>query len=174
MERLKTLRKKLFTGSVSKETALNTILFIFLLGAVVHFVGENIGKFVYNTSSSIPQRLFWVNEIDKTPERGEFIVFYFKGSEYYPRDFKMVKQVKCLPGDTLNVDSQKRYYCNGIYIGTARDTDSKGKPVENFIWNGRIPQGNYFVMGVHPLSYDSRYWGFVEQKDIVGTAIPLF
>ena len=174
MAESKTLQEKSFKSSVSKETALNTILFIFLLGAIVHFIGENIGKFIYNTSASLPQKVFWLNELDKTPERGEFIVFYFKGSEYYPRDYRMIKQVVCLPGDMLEVDNRKRYYCNGVYIGTARDTDSKGKPVENFVWKGKIPEGNYFVMGVHPLSYDSRYWGFVEQKDIIGVAKPMF
>lgn len=174
MERLETLQKKSPRNSISPQTVVNTVLAILLLYAVVHFIGSNFYKLIINTNHSLPQKLFIVNLKNKTPARGDFMVFHFKGSEYYERGHRMVKIVTCLPGDELKVDNQKRYFCNGVYLGTARATDSKGRPVDNFKWNGKIPEGNYFVMGTSEDSYDSRYWGFVEEKDIVGVARPVF
>lgn len=43
--------------------------------------------------------------------------------------------------------------------------------VEQFIFNGVIPKDKFFVMGTHPRSFDSRYWGFVDRKDIKGVSI---
>lgn len=36
-----------------------------------------------------------------------------------------------------------------------------------------IPHGKYFVTTPNQRSYDSRYWGLVDEKDIVGKATPL-
>ncbi|EAL3751808.1 S26 family signal peptidase, partial [Campylobacter coli] len=45
---------------------------------------------------------------------------------------------------------------------------------EQFIFNGVIPKDKFFVMGTHPRSFDSRYWGFVDRKDIKGVSIWAF
>jgi len=159
--------------SISHRTIVKTFLVILFIYAVTNFIG-NFYKLVINTDHSLPQRLFIVNLQDREPSKGDYVVFYFKGSEYYKAGHKMIKKVVCLPGEELYVDEQKRYFCNGIYLGTAKATDSRGKPVDNFKWNGKIPDGNYFVMGVSKDSYDSRYWGFLDKEAVIGVAKPLF
>jgi len=161
------------SGSLKKETALNVLLTILVLFAVSKLVGANFFRFAVNTDHSLPQKLFLVNLRDKNPVRNGYVVFSFKGSRYYKKGHLMVKQVTCLPGDVLTVKG-KEYFCNGKHMATARDTDSKGIPVENFKFSGKIPAGNYFVLGTSEDSYDSRYWGFVERKSILGVAHPLF
>ena len=37
-----------------------------------------------------------------------------------------------------------------------------------------IPKNQFFVIGDNPLSYDSRYWGYLPYGDILGTALALF
>lgn len=59
-------------------------------------------------------------------------------------------------------------------MGIAQKTDKDGNKVEQFIFNGVIPKDNFFVMGTHPRSFDSRYWGFVDRKDIKGVSIWAF
>ncbi|WP_325099558.1 S26 family signal peptidase [Campylobacter sp. TTU-622] len=57
-----------------------------------------------------------------------------------------------------------KYYCDNVFLGIAQKTDKDGNKVEQFIFNGVIPKDKFFVMGTHPRSFDSRYWGFVDKK----------
>jgi len=87
---------------------------------------------------------------------------------YYRKGQKFLKEVGCMPGQTLSVDAEKNYYCDGVWLGRARDTDVKGKPVRNFVFSGKVPEGKFFAMGTHSRSYDSRYWGFVDLSSVTG------
>ncbi len=86
---------------------------------------------------------------------------------YYKKGYMFIKYAKCLPGDYLETRGVK-FFCNKKLIAVARKTDSKGKPVKHFEYNGTIPEGKYFMFAPHPRSFDSRYWGFVDKKDFVG------
>ena len=37
-----------------------------------------------------------------------------------------------------------------------------------------IPQGKFFMTGTHPLSNDSRYWGYLEASTVVGKGYKIF
>lgn len=129
------------------------------------------------------------------PERGDIIVFRWPPNPSY--DF--IKRVIGVPGDKISYIN-KELYINGNKIPqtflrdvTASDEgDDKWQAVEkeeNLLGvhhlmyidnakNGRdyrdivVPPGMYFVMGDNrDNSADSRYWGFVSEKDIVGKAV---
>ena len=87
---------------------------------------------------------------------------------------KTTKKVGCVSGDSLSVKWKKHYYCNGTYLGYAKDKSIKGNPVENFIHNGIIPEGMLFVIGDHPDSYDSKYFGFLRKENVKAIAYPIF
>lgn len=109
----------------------------------------------------------WYNKIAK----GEIIYFNLPiETPYYKKASKFGKIIMCEGGDKLGTRDLK-YYCNDDYIGSAKTTDKNGNPVAPFIYNGIIPKKSYFVMGIHPRSYDSRYWGFVKENQIQGIAI---
>jgi type IV secretory pathway protease TraF len=36
--------------------------------------------------------------------------------------------------------------------------------VDYFHYDGPVPSGKVFVMAPHPRSFDSRYWGFVDES----------
>jgi len=109
----------------------------------------------------------WHNKIAK----GEIVYFNLPvKTPYYKKNSKFGKFVMCEGGDKLSTQGLN-YYCNGEYIGTAKTTDSNGNSVSRFKYNGKIPKGDFFVMGTHPRSYDSRYWGFVNENQIQGIAI---
>lgn len=52
-----------------------------------------------------------------------------------------------------------------------RDTRGRELPM---IEEGRIPPQKYFVTSPAIRSYDSRYWGLVDESNIIGKAYPLF
>ncbi len=90
---------------------------------------------------------------------------------FYPNEV-LVKKVVCMEGDHLVV-KDREYYCNGKYLCTAKKFSRRGERLENFKFNGKIPQGMLFLMGPHKDSYDSRYYGFIP-IDKVSKVLPLW
>lgn len=127
------------------------------------------------------------------PKRGDVVVFRF------PNDPSLdyIKRVIGLPGDTIKYIG-KQLYINGEkvkrtrlgrYQGVGQGDEMTGAiefvedlpNVEHSILNQRerpaingefvIPEGHYFVMGDNrDNSNDSRYWGMVPEKNLVGRA----
>jgi signal peptidase I/conjugal transfer pilin signal peptidase TrbI len=72
------------------------------------------------------------------------------------------------------VDAGKRFFCNGEFLGVAKDYSRKGEKMQFFAFNGKIPRGFMFVMGEHKDSYDSRYFGLKEKSRIRAKLYPIY
>ncbi|MFH0810118.1 MAG: signal peptidase I [Pseudomonadota bacterium] len=155
-----------------------------LVGAwVVLFIGLLAGARVVsrhyvlglNLEPCLKQRLFIIVCKDARPRQGDFVSFRFMvaGDRYHHFGQVFIKRVAGVPGDELSVQGRS-YLLNGVHVGNARRHDSQGRPVGHFSWSGRIPAGKYFAMGDSPDSYDSRYWGFVNEAWVIGKAVPIF
>jgi signal peptidase I len=132
--------------------------------------------------------------------RGDVIVFYKPTLEANGQHLFLVKRVIGIPGDRIHLQDGV-VYRNGVALkepyaapppysdyAPYRDEFPDVPPAEgndvtaewaealpSHIQNGNlvVPPGRYFVMGDNrPVSLDSRYWGFVPRKNIVGR--PLF
>ena len=90
-----------------------------------------------------------------------------------PDTDKILKIVGCAGGSVLKVAGND-YYCNGVFIGHAKDISLAGKPLSHYAFNGTIPRGSLFVIGEHKDSFDSRYFGLVSVGSVVARAYPLF
>lgn len=142
---------------------------------IVKYFSDNY-KLGVNITPSIDEKLAiydkkfnWVNDNEI---KDKLIWFELpKETAYFPKNTDFGKFVKCSGGEMLETSDDKRYFCNGKEIGKAENTDSKGVKVNNFVFNGYIPNGKYFVMGTHQKSYDSRYWGFVDKSNIKGVSV---
>ena len=112
----------------------------------------------------------------KSPERGDVIVFKFPKD----RSVDYIKRVVGLPGDTVTL-KDKRLYINGevmadphAHFTSSLIMDAKAGPRDNF-GPVTVPEDSVFVMGDNrDNSYDGRFWGFVDQRDILGKAIILY
>lgn len=112
----------------------------------------------------------------KEPEREDIIVF--KYPEDPSRDF--IKRIVAVGGDTIE-SKDKVIYINGKpvkepYVQHTDDSIRPGgvEPRDNF-GPITVPEDEYFVMGDNrDQSYDSRYWGFVDEKAIKGEALIIY
>ncbi|OIP87285.1 MAG: signal peptidase I [Syntrophaceae bacterium CG2_30_49_12] len=110
------------------------------------------------------------------PKRGDVVVFIYP--EDRSKDF--IKRVVGIGGDTIEIRNKK------IYLNSLPDNDTHGVYTDDFIIPGSIqprdnfgpvtvPRGSIFVMGDNrDQSYDSRFWGFVYLKDVLGKAFIIY
>ncbi len=138
-------------------------------------IGDHIlvNKFIYGTKIPFSDKRILVL---KKPQRGDIVVF--KYPEDPDRDF--IKRIIAVEGDII--ESRNRVvFVNGVRLEEpyVQHTDNSPKaggiePRDNF-GPYLIPQNKYFVMGDNrDQSYDSRYWGYVDIKDIKGKAFIIY
>ena len=128
----------------------------------------------FNITNSLPDNFFITKAItnDTKLNIGDIISFPFvRDDRYYKKGTNFGKAISCKEGQYLYVDKNKSFYCDGKLFTTALNVDSKGNKIDAFIWDGIIPKDKFFVLGSSLNSYDSRYWGFVDRKDIKGVVI---
>ncbi|MBW1636388.1 MAG: signal peptidase I [Deltaproteobacteria bacterium] len=112
----------------------------------------------------------------KDVSRGDVVVFRFPKD----RSVDYIKRVVGTPGDTVEIKN-KKVFVNGkqvkdshAHITSAAILDAKASPRDN-LGPILVPEDRIFVMGDNrDNSYDSRFWGFVDQRDILGKAFILY
>ncbi|MHB8907391.1 MAG: signal peptidase I [Syntrophales bacterium] len=110
------------------------------------------------------------------PKRGDIVVFIYP--EDRSKDF--IKRLIGLPGDTVEVRN-KKVFLNGLPMDDPHGVHSDSviipasvQPRDNF-GPVTVPEGSLFVMGDNrDESYDSRFWGFVSMKDVLGKALVIY
>lgn len=78
----------------------------------------------------------------------------------------IVKKVGCQAGDHLSCQ-EGQFFCNTVPI-------CKALPgIKPFEFNGTVPEGKVFLIGDSLDSYDSRYFGFIEEGAIDAILSPI-
>jgi signal peptidase I len=137
-----------------------------------------VNKIVYGTPVDIPFTNVTVFHMPglRTPHKGEIIVF--KYPEDPTRDF--IKRVVATEGDTVQM-IDKQLFVNGKPVD-----ESFTQHTDNSIRSGQleprdncgpylVPKNKLFMMGDNrDQSYDSRFWGYVDVKQVLGKAMILY
>ena len=143
-------------------------------------IGDHIlvNKIVFGTPIDVPFtniNLFWMPGFYK-PQRGDIIVF--KYPEDPKRDF--IKRAVAVGGDVVE-GRDKVLYVNGQQasepFAIRKDDMIRPRNMDKRDNFGplTIPQGKVFVMGDNrDQSYDSRFWGPVDLKQIKGKAVIIY
>ncbi len=129
-----------------------------------------VNKFIYG--AKIPFTNLNLPLIRK-PQKGDVVVFI------YPNDPKkdFIKRLVAAEGETVEIRNGTIYIndkpllesvFNRIYYYNRGDFAAEGKKIT-------VPKGHFFVLGDNSASsQDSRYWGFVPQKNLLGKAIVIY
>jgi signal peptidase I/conjugal transfer pilin signal peptidase TrbI len=132
-------------------------------------------RIVVAISPSLDHRIFVVVREFSPDEirKGDYVVFTVQ-SHYIKNGLpsRLLKKVSCISGEMLETKARE-YYCDGEYLGMAKRYSLKGEPVNSFVYSGTVPEGMLFVTGSNPDSFDSRYLGFIERRNVEGIAHPL-
>lgn len=100
------------------------------------------------------------------PERSEVIVF--KGPHNLKRDY--IKRIIGLPGEKVELRGGF-VYINGRKLTENYSVFRRYEDLEPVV----VPQDSFFVLGDNRLnSEDSRSWGFLPRKNIIGKAMFVF
>lgn len=135
-------------------------------------------------------RVYLVDKNDKNTVRGGLFAFKAKGlkpyieeghqkiwklADKYEDGKKLLKIIDGMPGDTVEVTASDNLI-NGESIGEG-GLLLKGtllKDESHFTKKYVLDDKQYFFAGRTNRSFDSRYWGPVEESEIIGRAIALF
>lgn len=88
----------------------------------------------------------------------------------------VVKQLVAGPGDHV-VLTPETLTINGRFVlrnEVTRLGEEAGTPVDLQPMDRVLGPDEFFVVGTHPRSYDSRYWGVVERERVLSRAFGLF
>lgn len=133
-----------------------------------------VNKFIYGTGIPFTDLHLpgW-----REPEPGDILVFP------YPRNPTQMFIKRCIAVAGHKVEIRdKEVYVNDMRVENSRHVkfdDPEVRPAHRSIrdnWGPKIvPAGALFVMGDNrDFSSDSRYWGFVDTKDVVGNAFVIY
>ena len=112
----------------------------------------------------------------KDPKRGDIVVFIYP--EDRSKDF--IKRVIAVGGDTVEIRNKQ------IFLNGNPQNDGHGVHVDEVIFPASlqprdnfgpvtVPRDTIFVMGDNrDQSYDSRFWGFVDLKDVMVKAFVIY
>jgi conjugative transfer signal peptidase TraF len=134
---------------------------------------------VWNASPSVPLGLYRIEHgpgrrgdlalIRLAPDIAEFA----DRRNYLPKSAYLIKFVSAVAGDRV-CRLGERIVVRGVLAARARTRDSLGQAMP--IWQGcrRLALGEFFLLAHSQQSFDSRYFGVVSARDVVGRAVMLW
>lgn len=181
--------------------ALETAVFVVVMVIIIRFF---VGEIRWIPSGSMKPTLIegdriFVERVTRffvAPHRGDIMVFYppmetlsytpaavFKRlTGFFCEDVAYIKRVVGLPGEKIEIKHNKEGKYNVFVNGKPLKEDYIMDAYDYIPCNEKmycgpfiVPKDEYFMMGDNRgNSQDSRFWGFLPRKRIVGKAVLLF
>ena len=136
-------------------------------------------RLIVNVTPSVPVGLYWSHY--RAPVRGDFVLIalppYFRdlavGRDYLRHDHNLLKRVAAMEGDRV-CRHELSVWINSHIRVWARRNDASGRALP--VWFGcrELSGDELFILGTHPSSFDSRYFGLILRSDVIAVASPLW
>jgi conjugative transfer signal peptidase TraF len=130
---------------------------------------------VWNASSSVPIGFYKIER--RQPRRGDLalvklpskIADWAVARGYLPSSAYLLKPVAAIGGDRV-CRIGRAILVQGRIVGTAANTDAAGRAMPR--WHGcrALKSGELFVLSATSSSFDSRYFGPVRGRHVLGAA----
>ena len=136
-------------------------------------------RLVWNASASVAAGLYRV--IPGAPERGDFVLVRIPKSieklaamrGYLPAGVPLIKRVAAVAGDDVRA-FDGAIIVNGEIVARQRKVDRAGRSLSRWNECRELAQGEFFLLGDAPDSFDSRYFGPVTSTRAIGRVVPLW
>jgi conjugative transfer signal peptidase TraF len=138
-------------------------------------------KIIYNPSSSAPRGWYMVKSQAEL-SRGDFalvklpppIARFADQRGYLPMTVPLLKRIGAIAGDRV-CERRGLVRINGIPVAQSLDRDGAGRSLVAWSDCRRLEAVELFLLGTSsPASFDSRYYGPVTAKSVLGVAVPLW
>lgn len=133
---------------------------------------------IWNASESVPAGWYFVAK--RPPKIGEIAVIrpaqwvqiYASTRGYLPQKVLLLKPIFAAQSSII-CRFGLYVFVDGKHVATAKIMDKMHRALP--VWKGckALKPSQYFVLGRHRDSFDSRYFGPIEQSQVVGAAFPL-
>jgi len=135
-----------------------------------------------HTADGASPRLVIVDRYDRDMARGDIAAFEMNSVAKQmvastglgiPADI-LNKRVAGLPGDHIVVNEQ------GVFVNGIKRADGLalagtfGRTPAAFTRRLTVPEGHFFMLGDAVASFDSRYWGLLDEAELIGTTHVLY
>ncbi|MBI4595074.1 MAG: S26 family signal peptidase [Candidatus Tectomicrobia bacterium] len=188
------------SGSFGKKQLMISVFSALLTVSVLHVISTSFGFLITLEGQECFPYKYWIVEKLARVDVGDYVAFKGHGIPNFPEGTTWVKKIagksgcrieskRLDPGERskdtvfvnevpklLKVQGHVYLYCGDNHLVTGfdvfgEDTKSRSLPM---IASQYIPKGKYYVMAPAKRSFDSRYWGFVDESWIIGKAHPIY
>ncbi|CAE6842057.1 signal peptidase I [Paraburkholderia aspalathi] len=115
-----------------------------------------------------------VHEAPQTVRDGDLLFWRPSGALAGFKEQFILKQVAGVPGDHVTIRDGKVEINGKVVVQGFPLARFYHRSANDFNRDETIPPGEFFMVGVHPLSNDSRYWGYLDAHQVAGSAYELF
>jgi conjugal transfer pilin signal peptidase TrbI len=146
------------------------------------------------TESCLKYSYFLIDLDEKSPKVGDFVSFKIKGiadqfkevpeiqnHKKFKDGVNYIKVYAAGPGDRVtisdkNVSIEHKESGRIDIYGSLDQSIVKilKRKTEDFIRTFVVPEGEMFMLGTEPGTFDSRYWGTIKQEQVIGKAYGLY
>jgi conjugative transfer signal peptidase TraF len=134
---------------------------------------------LFNASPSVPIGVYWLDI--RRPLAGDLaavslpepLLVIADRRGYLPAGALLIKEVAARTGDMI-CRFGPTVTLNGRFVAFARARDRLGRRMPRWTGCAPVAAGQLFVLSAAPLSFDSRYFGTIPRRHVLGTALPIW
>ena len=153
-----------------------TLFGFFLFFSAGSFLAIQGYGITYQPSRSMPVGWYVTYPVYHPLQKGDTILFrptssvlhYMMQRGWIGAHTAMMKEIFAVPGDTVCIH-QGMLYINGKSTTSVLTEYAPGKPLPQVLLCQHLPSGKYMAMSTYNAhSFDSRYFGPIDQESIIG------